>query len=67
MTKMGNPWLFRFRPNDPYSGRVIASCTALEYDLGKKNGAIVRIPPTLFGTSGFKAPTAAPTKSVPRS
>ena len=22
--KLGNPWLFRFRPNDAYSGRVIA-------------------------------------------
>ena len=25
LTKMGNPWLIRFRPNDTYSGRVIAS------------------------------------------
>jgi branched-chain amino acid transport system substrate-binding protein len=24
LTKMGNPWLIRFRPNDSYSGRVIA-------------------------------------------
>ena len=24
LTHMGNPWLFRFRPNDSYSGRVIA-------------------------------------------
>ena len=24
LTKLGNPWLFRFRPNDSYSGRVIA-------------------------------------------
>jgi len=24
LTHMGNPWLFRFRPNDNYSGRVIA-------------------------------------------
>ena len=25
LTKMGNPWLIRFRPNDTYSGRVIAA------------------------------------------
>ena len=25
LTKMGNPWLIRFRPNDNYSARVIAS------------------------------------------
>ena len=25
LTKMGNPWMIRFRPNDSYSGRVIAS------------------------------------------
>src|SRR5262249_31155960 len=24
LTHMGNPWLFRFRPNDTYSARVIA-------------------------------------------
>jgi len=24
LTHMSNPWLFRFRPNDTYSGRVIA-------------------------------------------
>src|SRR5664279_3852177 len=39
LTHMGNPWLFRFRPNDSYSGKVIA-----EYGvkaLGKKKWAIV--------------------------
>ena len=24
LTHMGNPWYFRFRPNDTYSARVIA-------------------------------------------
>ena len=35
LTKMGNPWLIRFRPNDSYSGRVIASYGV--QTLGKKN------------------------------
>src|SRR5881392_3123880 len=38
LTKLGNPWLFRFRPNDSYSGRVIAAYGA--ETLGKKNWAI---------------------------
>ena len=52
LTKLGNPWLFRFRPNDSYSGRVIA-----EYGietLGKKNWALVHSTDA-FGTGGAKA------------
>jgi ABC-type branched-subunit amino acid transport system substrate-binding protein len=39
LTKMGNPWLIRFRPNDTYSGRVIAAFGVAT--LGKKNWAII--------------------------
>ena len=56
LTHMGNPWLFRFRPNDSYSGSVIA-----EYGvktLGKKKWAIVHSTDA-FGTAGGNALTAA--------
>ena len=56
LTRMGNPWLFRFRPNDLYSGSVIA-----EYGvktLGKKKWAIVHSTDA-FGTAGGKALTLA--------
>ena len=56
LTKMGNPWLIRFRPNDNYSARVIASYGVAT--LGKKNWAIVHSTDA-FGTSGFKALSAA--------
>ena len=56
LTKMGNPWMIRFRPNDSYSGRVIASY-GIEA-LGKKNWALVHSTDA-FGTSGFKALSAA--------
>jgi branched-chain amino acid transport system substrate-binding protein len=56
LTKMGNPWLIRFRPNDTYSARVIASYGV--GTLGKKNWAIVHSTDA-FGTSGFKALSAA--------
>ncbi len=56
LTKMGNPWLFRFRPNDSYSGRVIGAYGA--ETLGKKNWAIVHSTDA-FGTSGGKALTEA--------
>ena len=46
---MGNPWLIRFRPNDTYSGRVIASYGV--ETLGKKNWALVHSTDA-FGTSG---------------
>src|SRR6201996_7851471 len=56
LTHMGNPWLFRFRPNDSYSGRVIA-----EYGvntLGKKKWAVLHSTDA-FGTAGGKALSAA--------
>ena len=56
LTKMGNPWLIRFRPNDTYSGRVIAAYGV--ETLGKKNWAIVHSTDA-FGTSGLKALSAA--------
>src|SRR5271169_3232434 len=51
LTHMGNQWLFRFRPNDSYSGRVIADYGANA--LGKKKWAIVHSTDA-FGTSGMK-------------
>jgi branched-chain amino acid transport system substrate-binding protein len=56
LTKLGNSWLFRFRPNDSYSGRVIGAYGA--ETLGKKNWAIVHSTDA-FGTSGGKALTDA--------
>jgi len=56
LTKIGNPWLIRFRPNDSYSGRVIASYGV--ETLGKKNWAIVHSTDA-FGTSGFNALSAS--------
>jgi branched-chain amino acid transport system substrate-binding protein len=56
LTKMGNPWLIRFRPNDTYSGRVIAAYGVAT--LGKKNWAIVHSTDA-FGTSGFEALSAS--------
>ena len=56
LTKLGNPWLIRFRPNDSYSGRVIASYG--DETLGKKNWAVVHSTDA-FGTSGFNALSAS--------
>src|ERR1700690_834406 len=56
LTKMGNPWLIRFRPNDSYSGRVIATYGV--ETLGKKNWAIVHSTDA-FGTGGLKALAAS--------
>jgi branched-chain amino acid transport system substrate-binding protein len=56
LTKMGNPWLIRFRPNDTYSGRVIAAYGV--ETLGKKNWAIVHSTDS-FGVSGFNALAAS--------
>jgi branched-chain amino acid transport system substrate-binding protein len=56
LTHMGNQWLFRFRPNDSYSGRVIA-----EYGvntLGKKKWAVLHSTDA-FGTAGGKALSGA--------
>ena len=56
LTHMGNQWLFRFRPNDSYSGRVIA---AYGFNtLGKKKWAIVHSTDA-FGTAGGKALASA--------
>src|ERR1700690_2134213 len=56
LTKLGNPWLIRFRPNDTYSARVIASYGV--ETLGKKNWAIVHSTDT-FGVGGFNALAAS--------
>src|SRR6201991_4077170 len=56
LTKLGNPWLFRFRPNDSYSGRVIADYGVKT--LGKKKWAVLH-PTDAFGTAGGKALTEA--------
>jgi branched-chain amino acid transport system substrate-binding protein len=56
LTKLGNPWLFRFRPNDSYSGRVIADFGVKT--LGKKKWAVLHSTDA-FGTAGGKALTEA--------
>ncbi len=56
LTHMGNQWLFRFRPNDSYSGKVIADYGV--NTLGKKKWAIVHSTDA-FGTAGGKALTEA--------
>ena len=56
LTHMGNQWLFCFRPNDSYSGRVIADFGV--NTLGKKKWAIVHSTDA-FGTAGGKALAAA--------
>src|SRR5664279_4656221 len=56
LTLMGNQWLFRFRPNDSYSGRVIADYGVST--LGKKKWAVLHSTDA-FGTAGGKALTAA--------
>jgi len=59
LTHMGNQWLFRCRPNDSYSGRVLADFGMKT--LGKKNWAIVHSTDA-FGTAGGKALSEAITK-----
>jgi len=56
LTHMGNQWLFRFRPNDSYSGRVIAEFGV--NTLGKKKWAILHSTDA-FGTAGGKALSGA--------
>src|SRR5277367_3154753 len=56
LTHMGNQWLFRFRPNDSYSGRVIADFGV--NILGKKKWAILHSTDA-FGTAGGKALSGA--------
>ncbi len=52
LTHMGNRWLFRCRPNDSYSGKVIAEFGVT--DLKKQKWAIV-YSTDAFGTNGGKA------------
>jgi branched-chain amino acid transport system substrate-binding protein len=56
LTHMGNPWLFRFRPNDSYSARVIADYGV--NTLGKKKWAIVHATDA-FGTAGMTSLVAS--------
>ena len=56
LTQLGNPWLFRCRPNDSYSGRVLADYGI--NTLGKKKWAIVHSTDA-FGTGGANALTEA--------
>jgi branched-chain amino acid transport system substrate-binding protein len=56
LTHMDNPWLFRFRPNDTYSARVIADYGV--NTLGKKKWALVHATDA-FGTAGMTYLTAA--------
>src|SRR3984893_2554800 len=56
LTHMGNQWLFRYRPNDGYSGRVIADFGV--NTLGKKKWAVVHSTDA-FGTAGGKALASA--------
>jgi branched-chain amino acid transport system substrate-binding protein len=59
LTHMGNQWLFRCRPNDSYSGRVIAEFGV--NTLGKKKWAVLHSTDA-FGTAGGKALSEALTK-----
>lgn len=52
LTQRGNPWLFRCRPNDSYSAKVIAEFGTK--DLGKQKWAVVHTTDT-FGANGSKA------------
>src|SRR5476649_2904060 len=56
LTHMGNQWLFRFRPNDSYSGSVIADYGVKT--LEKKKWAVLHSTDA-FGTAGGKALSAA--------
>jgi branched-chain amino acid transport system substrate-binding protein len=59
LTHMGNQWLFRCRPNDSYSGSVIADYGV--NTLGKKKWAVLHSTDA-FGTAGGNALTEALTK-----
>jgi branched-chain amino acid transport system substrate-binding protein len=56
LTHMDNPWLFRFRPNDSYSARVIADFGV--NTLGKKKWVIVHSTDA-FGTAGMNSLVAS--------
>ncbi|MGH1575008.1 ABC transporter substrate-binding protein [Methylobacterium sp. P31] len=60
LTQLGNPWLFRFRPNDTYSSRVIADFGI--GTLGKRKWAIIHSTDA-FGTSGSRLLTQALAKA----
>jgi branched-chain amino acid transport system substrate-binding protein len=59
LTHMGNQWLFRCRPNDSYSGSVIANYGV--NTLEKKKWAVLHSTDA-FGTAGGKALTESLTK-----
>ncbi len=52
LTKLGNPWLFRCRPNDSYSGRVIV--TFITESMKLKKVALIHSTDA-FGTGGKNA------------
>ena len=56
LTQQGNPWLFRCRPNDSYSAKVIAAFGVEE--LKKQKWAVV-FSTDAFGSNGSKALEAA--------
>ena len=56
LTRVNNPWIFRVRPNDLYSSRVMAEYGVKE--LKKKKWAIIHSTDT-FGTGGKNALTEA--------
>jgi branched-chain amino acid transport system substrate-binding protein len=56
LTRLGNPWLFRCRPNDIYSARVISDFGVKQLKL--KKWAIVHSTDA-FGTNGMKNLTEA--------
>jgi len=56
LTKVNNPWIFRVRPNDSYSSRVIADFGVNSLQL--KKWAIVHSTDA-FGSGGMKALTTA--------
>jgi len=56
LTKSGNPWLFRFRPNDTYTARAMAEFGTEK--LGKQKWAIVHATDA-FGTNAKSLFTAA--------
>ncbi|MGE7416428.1 ABC transporter substrate-binding protein [Methylobacterium tarhaniae] len=56
LTAVGNPWLFRFRPNDRYSARVIAEFGTKT--LNRRKWALVHSSDT-FGTNGMRNLAAA--------
>lgn len=52
LTHLGNPWMFRMRPNDTYSAKVFADFGVNQ--LGKRKWAVLHSTDA-FGTNGSKA------------